>query len=93
MFTSATHGDQGPLSLKKGDNISAVFFHSLWNWTVPITVDDPAVLHTQIPTVTSWSGELIIALTNKTSIQKVEDVIAGPLLLELDSPLLSSYSS
>jgi hypothetical protein len=92
MFKPATHGDQAPLAFIKGDNISAVFFHSLWNWTVPITVDDPTILHTQIPNITSWSGELIISLTNKTTIEKAEDVIAGPLQLELDSPLLESLS-
>jgi hypothetical protein len=92
MFKPATHGDQNPPSLKKGDNISAVFFHSLWNWTVPITVEDPTILHTQIPNITSWSGELLISLTNKTTIEKAEDVIAGPMQLEIDSTILSSIS-
>lgn len=90
-FRPATHGDQGPLSLKKGDNISAVFFHSLWNYTVPIAIDDATVLRAQIPNLTSWSGELIIALTNKTTIEKAEDVIAGPLQLEFDNLRVSSY--
>lgn len=63
-----------------------VFFHSLWNYTVPLTVHDPAVLHVQLPNLTSFSGELIITLTDKETIQKAEDVIAGPLLLELDYP-------
>lgn len=82
----------GPLPLKKGDEINAVFFHSLWNWTVPITVDDPAILRAQMPNLTSFSGELIISLTDQQTIQKAEDVTAGPLLIELDSPLLIDLS-
>jgi len=91
-FKNASHGDHSPPSLKTGDNISVVFFHSLWNYTVPITVDDPSVLRAQIPNITSWSGELIVTLTDQQSIQKAKDVIAGPLQIELDSPLLISYS-
>ena len=92
IFKPATHGDQAPPSLNKGDNINAVFFHALWNWTVPIIVDDPTVLRAQIPNITSWSGELIVALTFNTTIEQAEDVIAGPLQIELDSPLLISLS-
>ena len=93
IFKPATHGDQAPPSLNKGDNLNAVFFHALWNWTVPITVnDDPSTLRAQIPNITSWSGELIVALTYNTSITRAEDVIAGPLQLELDNPLLLAFS-
>ena len=87
MFKTATHGDQAPPLLNKGDNVNAVFFHALWNWTVPITVNDPTILRAQIPNITSWSGELIVALTYNTSIIQAEDVIAGPLQLELDNSL------
>lgn len=91
-FKTATHGDHNPPVLQKGDNISVVFFHSLWNSTVPITIEDPSVLRAQIPNITSWSGELIVALTDQRVIRKAEDVIAGPLQIELDSPVLISFS-
>lgn len=91
-FKNASNGDHSPPSLKTGDNINVVFFHGLWNYTVPITINDPSVLRAQIPNITSWSGELMVTLTNQTTIQKAEDVIAGPLQLELDSALLISYS-
>lgn len=92
IFKPATHGDQAPPLLNKGDNVNAAFFHALWNWTVPITVNDPTILRAQIPNITSWSGELIVALTYNTSIIQAEDVIAGPLQFELDSPLLLAVS-
>lgn len=89
-FKPSTWGDHSAPSFQKGQNINAVFFHSVWNWTVPITIDDPQALRVQIPNITSWSGELILSLTNQSTIQKAEDVIAGPLQIELDSPLLSA---
>ena len=92
MFKPATHGDQAPPLLNKGDNVNAVFFHALWNWTVPITVNDPTILRAQIPNITSWSGELIVALTYNTTITQAEDVIAGPLQIELDDPLLLGFT-
>jgi hypothetical protein len=91
-FKNASNGDHSPPSLKKGDQIGVVFFHSLWNYTVPIIVDDPTVLRAQIPNITSWSGELFVTLTDQQTVHKAEDVIAGPLQIELDDPIFTSYS-
>lgn len=70
------------------DDLHVVFFQSVFNYTEKVTSLGNNTYQVNIPTLTSDKGNLIVALSNTSHVTKKEDIIAGPLEIQLGVPFL-----
>lgn len=68
--------------------LSVIFFQSVFNYTKQATSLGNNTLQVKIPNLTSDKGNLIVALSNTSHVTKKEDILAGPLEIQLGVPFL-----
>lgn len=70
------------------DNFYAIYFQSVFNYTMPSKYIGNNTFQVEMPTLTSDKGNLIVALSNTSHVTKKEDILAGPLEIQLGVPFL-----
>ncbi|PWN36508.1 uncharacterized protein FA14DRAFT_175820 [Meira miltonrushii] len=70
------------------NDLSVIFFQSVFNYTERATSLGNNIFQVSIPNLTSDKGNLIVALSNTSDVTKKEDIVAGPLEIQLGVPFL-----
>ncbi|PWN91062.1 hypothetical protein FA10DRAFT_302238 [Acaromyces ingoldii] len=84
-FAKPSGGDLPPLqrSSPEASNLHAIFFNSLFNYTVKASFLEDGSIFVNMPTLTANNGNLLVAIANTSNVRSKEDIVAGPLQVQL----------